>query len=82
MNYTFRARISFSDVTIVDLLVSSLGGNRYRLEEFPLLADSVFFRDVIEAERQANGSLLFTKVAERSGMQNHQLQSNTIRSST
>jgi hypothetical protein len=65
MSENLRARITLGDVTIDDLLVSSLGENRYRLEEAPLLADSVFYGDIIEAQYQPDGSLLFTKVLER-----------------
>jgi hypothetical protein len=36
-----------------------------------MLADSVFFGDVIEAHHQSDGSLLFTKVLERSGMRHY-----------
>lgn len=71
MSNTFRAKVTFGDVTIDDLLVSSLGENRYRLEEAPLLADSVFYGDIIEAEDRSNNSLLFTKVLEPSGMRHY-----------
>jgi len=71
MSDSLHSRITFGDVTIDDLLVSSLGENRYRLEEAPLLADSVFYGDVIEAHHQSDGSLLFTKVLERSGMRHY-----------
>jgi Domain of unknown function (DUF4265) len=71
MSDSFRARITFGDITNDDLLVSSLGENRYRLEESPLLTESAFYGDIIEAERQADGSLLFTQVLERSGMKNY-----------
>jgi hypothetical protein len=71
MSASFRARITFGDVTNDELLVSSLGENRYRLEEAPLLTESVFYGDIVEAEKQADGSLLFTQVFERSGMKNY-----------
>jgi hypothetical protein len=68
MSNSFRVRITFGDVTNDNLFVSSLSKNRYRLEEAPLLTESVFYGDIIEAERQSDGSLLFTQVLERSGM--------------
>jgi len=71
MRDSFRARITFGDVTNDNLLVPSLGENRYRLEEAPLLAESVFYGDIVEAEHQSDGSLLFTKVLERSGMRHY-----------
>ena len=53
------------------IYVSCLGENRYRLEEAPLLADSVFYGDVIEAEPQSDGSLTFIRVLEPSGMRHY-----------
>ena len=71
MSNSFRIRITFGDVTNDNLLVSSIGENRYRLEEAPLLAESIFYGDIVEAEHQSDGSLLFTKVLERSGMRHY-----------
>lgn len=58
MSDSFRARITSGDVTNNNLLLASLGENRYRVEEVPLLTESVFYGDMIEAEYQSDGSLL------------------------
>jgi len=71
MGHSVHSRITFGDVTIDDLRLSCLGENRYRLEEAPVLADSVFYGDIIEAERQSDGSLTFLKVVEPSGMRHY-----------
>ena len=71
MSESFRTRVTFGDVTNDGLLVSSLGEDRYCLEESPLCAESVFYKDVIKAERMDDGSLLFHGVVERSGMKHY-----------
>lgn len=48
-----------------DAIVSHLGGNRYRLEDSGALTP-VSYRDVFEADRKPDGTLLFRRIVERS----------------
>ena len=71
MSNSYHARINFGDVINDNLLVSSVGPNQYRLEDAPLLTESVLYGDIIEAEPQADGSLFFTRVLKPSGMRHY-----------
>ena len=48
------------------LVASSLGARQYRVEAQPIFADDISYFDVIEAEPQADGSLRFLRVIEKS----------------
>lgn len=71
MSESILARITFGAITNDDLTVVPLGNNRYRLEDAPLIEDSVFYSDIIEAHLQEDGSLIFVKVIERSEMRHY-----------
>lgn len=62
-----QTRIGFENGDSEDLLVTSLGGDLYRLEESSLLGEASY-RDVIRARRLSDGSLLFQGVETRSDL--------------
>ena len=60
-------QISFQDGCSEGLLVTRLGPNSYRLEESSALGEASY-HDVIEAERQPDGTLLFLRILTPSGL--------------
>jgi hypothetical protein len=56
------AKISFTLNGEEDLFVLPLGGNMYRLEESPMLAEARY-HDIIEAETLCDGTLRFVRIA-------------------
>jgi hypothetical protein len=52
--------------SIEHVLVTPLALHQYRLEESPVSGDNLRYRDVIEAEPQADGCLRFLRLVEKS----------------
>ena len=57
----YEATIIFGDGGSEGLFVTSLGNNLYRLEETSFFGEARY-RDIIEAEKQPDGSLQFVRV--------------------
>ncbi|MEJ7700555.1 MAG: hypothetical protein WKF71_13030 [Pyrinomonadaceae bacterium] len=70
MSEDFTIEIDFGDVKVGNVLVTTLGENLYRLEQSPL-DERAFYKDIIQAKKQEDGSLLFEKVVELSGRNNY-----------
>lgn len=62
--------IDFGDVKVGNVLVTLVGENLYQLEQSPL-DERAFYKDIIQAKKQEDGSLLFEKVIEPSGRNNY-----------
>lgn len=60
-----HVKIIFGDGSSEGLLVTPMGENLYRLEESSILSGAVY-HDIIEAELQTDGALLFLRVTTRS----------------
>lgn len=60
--YTVR----FEDGITEELLLTSLGSGRYRLERSALVEDSVNLGDVIAAEPDSDGTIRFVNVVQKS----------------
>ncbi len=58
MSEDFTIEIDFGDVKVGNVLVTTLGENLYRLEQSPL-DERAFYKDIIQAKKQEDGSLLF-----------------------
>jgi hypothetical protein len=48
-----------------NMLLTQVGQNLYRIEETPVLIDSVSYNDIMEADLQSDGSLLFRRVVKK-----------------
>jgi hypothetical protein len=56
-------------VTVNNLLLARVDHNLYRIEETPVLVSCASYKDIIEADLQPDGSLMFRRIANKSGMQ-------------
>jgi hypothetical protein len=70
MSETLTIDLDFGEVKVGNVLVTSLGENQYQLEQSPL-DETVFYKDIIQAKKQDDGSFLFEKVLEPSGRDNY-----------
>src|SRR5262245_18837536 len=61
----FVVELDDSDI-VEELYAEPLGGNRYLLNEAPLVSELAQYDEVIEAEPQSDGSLKFLRVAHAS----------------
>ena len=56
-----------------NMCLTQIGPNLYRLEETPVFIESVSYKDVIEADKQPDGSLLFCQVVQKSDLRTYDL---------
>jgi hypothetical protein len=73
-NATESTQISFDDGrSFESLIVTQLGTNEYRLEETPLLSETIIsFGDVIKTEKNENSCLIFRQVISKAKLQTYQ----------
>jgi hypothetical protein len=64
-------KLTFEDdgVTANNMLLTCVDHNLYSVEETPVLVDCVSYKDIIEADLQPDGSLMFRRVVKKSEMQ-------------
>ncbi len=70
MSEGFTIDIDFGDVKIGNVPVTPVRENLYRLEQSPL-DERAFYKDIIQAKKHEDGSLIFEKVVEPSGRNNY-----------
>ena len=66
-------KLTFEDdgVTANNMLLTCVDHNLYSVEETPVLVDCVSYKDIIEADLQPDGSLMFRRVVKKSEMQTY-----------
>ena len=59
-------------VTAQNMCLTQMGPNLYRIEETPILIESVSYQDVIEANQQPNGSLMFRQIVKKADLRTYE----------
>jgi hypothetical protein len=67
----FKVTFEPDGVTANNMLLTRVDHNLYSVEETPVLVDCVSYKDIIEADLQPDGSLMFRRVVKKSEMQTY-----------
>jgi|SRR5262245_3344629 len=67
----FKVTFEADGVTINNMLLTRVDHNLYSVEETPVIVDCVSYKDIIEADLQPDGSLMFRRVVKESEMQTY-----------
>jgi|SRR5215510_3788116 len=67
----FKVTFEADGVTANNLLLTRVDHNLYSVEETPVIVDCVSYKDIIEADLQPDGSLMFLRVVKKSEMQTY-----------
>lgn len=65
----FKVTFEADGVTKNNMLLTRVDHNLYSVEETPVIVDCVSYKDIIEADLQPDGSLMFRRVVKESEMQ-------------
>ena len=71
MDDTLEINVTFEPdgVTVNKMRLTRVDHNLYRIEETPILVSYVSYKDIIEADLQPDGSLIFVRIVKKSEMQ-------------
>jgi hypothetical protein len=75
MDQTLEIDVAFESdgVTVKNMLLTRVDHNLYCIEEIPYLVCGVSYKDIIEADHQPDGSLMFRRVVKKSEMKEYSL---------
>ena len=73
MGDSLEIKVTFEPdgMTVNNLLLTRVDHNLYSVEETPVLVSCVSYKDIIEADLQPDGSLMFRRVVKKSEMQTY-----------
>jgi hypothetical protein len=73
MGDSLEIKVTFEHdgVTANNLLLTRVDHNLYSVEETPVIVSCVSYKDMIEADLQPDGSLMFRRVVKKSEMQTY-----------
>ncbi|MCI0661809.1 MAG: DUF4265 domain-containing protein [Acidobacteria bacterium] len=75
MDDTIEIDVTFEPdgVTVPNMLLTRVDHNLYSIEETPIFVECASYKDIIEADLQPDGSLMFRRVVKKSDMQRYHL---------